>query len=123
MQLKNNFNNIKLFPNQKFVLSHREHMGIDFSSTNSAMQRLSPKTYMIYMYLLTRSGRVPWILSAKNVAENTTLEESDLEWALQELRDKNYLVPGEITFNGHTYNENCYHLWEAPSSNPDYSPN
>lgn len=120
MKMANNLNNIELYENQKLVLSHRKHAGIDFPSTNSAMFMLSPKSYMLYMFLLTRSGRTPWILSSHDVARSTTLEENDLDGALQELRNKNFLAPGEISFNGHTYQEHCYHLWENPFANPEY---
>lgn len=106
---------IELSPDQKLIQTHRKNKWIDFTSCQYAISTLSPEAFMLYMDLVMHSVDWPWALIEEQVTKNTQLTATDLEWAVQELIDKNYLTPGEINAFGKTYKRNCYHLWEEPS--------
>ena len=111
---------ITLAPEQKLILSHRYNKGITFDSNNYALRLLSPTAYMLYMYLIMHPDYWAWALSTEQIVKDTHLEKNDLEPAIQELIEKNFLTPGEINAYGRTYKKNSYHLWEDPKLNPDH---
>ena len=100
---------------------HRIQGGINFEANAEAMKTLSPKSYMLYMLLVSRSIARVWRLSAKNIAKRTTLSQNDLESALQELSEHGYWTPGQIDMNGTKFGVNTFHIWESPALNPHRS--
>lgn len=100
---------------------HRIKGGINFEANAEAMKTLSPKSYMLYMLLVSRSIARVWSLSAKSIVKRTTLSENDLENALQELTEHGYWTPGKIDMDGTKFGVNTFHIWESPTLNPNRS--
>jgi len=104
---------LKVANNQKVIQIHRKK-GISFSANYAAIKNLSANAYVLYMYLLMQNENRIWVLSSKDIYENTPLKKYTLTNALAELQDKGYLVPGEIDLGKkRTYNSNSYHLYES----------
>jgi len=103
---------INVAPKQKIIKVHRNNY-IDFQLNQCAQKNLSPYAYMLYMYLLVRSKDRAWAMSSKDICENTTLTKKTYPKAVEELIEKGYLVPKEISTedNAH-YSKNTYHLLE-----------
>ena len=100
---------------------HRIKSGINFEANAAAMKVLSPKSYMLYMLMICRSPGKVWTLSPSLIQKHSTLSSDDLESALQELSDHGYWTAGKIDTDGHQFSRNSFHVWEAPSLNPDAS--
>lgn len=100
---------------------HRIKGGINFEANGIATKTLSPNAYMLYMLMICRSPGKVWTLSSSLVRNHSTLNSDDLESALQELSDHGYWTAGKIDTDGHQFSRNSFHVWEAPSLNPDAS--
>lgn len=105
---------IRVAPKQKIIQVHRNNY-IDFEFNQRAQKKLSAEAYMLYMYLLTRSRDRAWVLSSKDVYENTTLKKRTYSRAINELIEAGYLIKKEIQIKEEeTYTQNTYHLLEHP---------
>lgn len=94
---------------------HRIQGGINFEANSIAMKKLSPKAYMLYMFLVSHSLKRIWTLSPGSIVKHTTLSENDLDAAIQELTDHGYWTTGKIDLNGQKFSCNSFHVWESPS--------
>ena len=110
------FCSIDVKDGQRTYQVHRIGGGINFKANRRAMKELTPKTYMLYMSMVMDAGEQEWLLDEDEVASTTSLKTDDVENAVQELLDKKYLIPGEISIGGVTHKRNTYHLWEAGSA-------
>lgn len=96
---------------------HRLQSGIHFESSKDAMKTLSPKAYMMFMYLILHAPSKEWRLSPQRVVKQTSLSANDITPTLEELTAHGYWVPGDIRHNGNIFSSNTFHVWENPSMN------
>ena len=94
---------------------HRIKGGINFEANSAAIKTLSPKAYMLYMLLVTRSPVRVWTLSPSLIQNHSTLTSDDLHAALQELSDHGYWTAGKIDMDGYKFSRDSFHIWESPS--------
>lgn len=106
------FCNIDVANGQKTYQVHRVGAGINFKANRRAMKELTPEAYMLYMSMVMDAAEREWLLDEDEVASTTTLKTDEVENAVQELIDKKYLMPGEISIGGASHKTNTYHLWE-----------
>ena len=96
------------------VQVHRQNTWWEYSSVEAAQAILSANGFQLYMYLERQNTRAPWSLWPRKVSDATSLSESTLPKAVQELKKKGYLTPGKIEWDGKLYETNFFHFWERP---------
>lgn len=105
---------IKRSKNQKVIQIHRANGGITFELNYNAMKNLSANAYLLYMYLIMHPEKKVWVLSSKHVFSTTALTKNTYPSAVNELIEKRYLVKGVIEYDSKTWDEDAYHMYEAP---------
>lgn len=92
---------VKVVPNQKVVEIHKVHAKggrvLDIPTNRKAQHELSPQTYMLYMHFVLNLPGYREALSIKHITETTSLSERGYYKAVNELIEKQYLVPKPST--------------------------